>query len=107
MESIVQHTISHDWMLTEIFSGGRGTFLCEENVPRGLLMHGTTCGSLHKHFHQPPKQSNHAKVAVSHAGKVHRNAKNLSLDPKYRAEQLPEDFYSSGVKLYCNSSDLT
>lgn len=107
MESIVQYTISQNWRLTEIlFSGGRGAFSSEENVPGGLLMHGITRGSLHKHSHLPPKQSNHAKVAVSHAGNVHRNAQNLSLDPKYRAEQLPEDFYTSGVKLYCNSSDL-
>lgn len=81
--------------------------MSEDNVPRGLLMHGTTCGSLHKDSHESPKQSNHAKVAVSHASNVHRNAQNPSLDPKYRAEQLPGDFYTSDVKLYCNSSDLT
>lgn len=72
-KKLIYNTEYHeiDRYFTEIlFLGERETCLSGENIPGGLLMHGTTRASLHKHSRLTPKQCNQVEATPADAGKV-------------------------------------
>lgn len=72
------------------FLGEKETFSSGKNIPRGLLMRGTTGASL---------QNNSDNSSMSKPAELAKEKKkrgNSLLNPKYRAEHFSNDFYAPG-----------